>query len=51
MAPKEITKAVYGQDFGFSNPTTLVKTSIDHENKKIYIQEPFKKEKDRRKVH
>ena len=40
---KEITKAVYGQDFGFSDPTTLVKTSIDHENKKIYIQECFYK--------
>mgnify|MGYP000846259084 FL=1 len=40
---KEITKAVYGQDFGFSDPTTLVKTSIDHENKNIYIQECFYK--------
>ena len=37
---KEIGTIVFGQDFGFSNdPTTLVKTSIDKNNKTIYIQE------------
>ena len=36
---KEIGKPVFGQDYGFSNdPSTLVKTSIDKENKVIYIQ-------------
>ena len=41
---KEVGKVVFGQDYGFSNdPTTLVKTSIDKENKKIYIQLCFYK--------
>ena len=41
---KEVSKAVYGQDFGFSNdPTTLIKTSIDKDNKIIYVQECFYK--------
>ena len=36
---KFVNKVVYGQDYGFSNdPSTLVKTSIDKENKIIYIQ-------------
>ena len=36
---KQVGKVVYGQDYGFSNdPSTLVKTSIDKENKIIYIQ-------------
>ena len=36
---REIGKPVFGQDYGFSNdPSTLVKTSIDKENKKIYIK-------------
>ena len=36
---KFINKVVYGQDFGFSNdPSTLVKTSIDKQNKIIYVQ-------------
>jgi len=36
---KQVGKVVYGQDYGFSNdPSTLVKTSIDKENKVIYIQ-------------
>jgi len=31
--------SVFGQDYGFSNdPSTLVETSIDKENKKIYIK-------------
>lgn len=39
---KEITVPVFGQDFGFSvDPTTLIKTSIDHANKKIYLKECF----------
>jgi phage terminase large subunit len=37
---KEIAKSIYGQDFGFSvDPTTLVQTSIDKANKRIYIKE------------
>lgn len=41
---KEVGKVVFGQDYGFSNdPTTLVKTSIDKENKKIYIKLCFYK--------
>ena len=36
---KQVGKIVFGQDYGFSNdPSTLVKTSIDKENKVIYIQ-------------
>jgi len=36
---QQVGKIVYGQDYGFSNdPSTLVKTSIDKENKVIYIQ-------------
>jgi phage terminase large subunit len=36
---KEIGKPVFGQDYGFSNdPSTLVKTSVDKENKIIYVQ-------------
>ena len=36
---QQVDKVVYGQDYGFSNdPSTLVKTSIDKENKVIYIQ-------------
>ena len=35
----QVGKIVFGQDYGFSNdPSTLVKTSIDKENKVIYIQ-------------
>jgi len=41
---KEIGKPVFGQDYGFSNdPSTLVKTSIDKENKIIYVQLCFYK--------
>lgn len=37
---KEVSKSVYGQDFGFSvDPTTLVQTSIDKANKRIYVKE------------
>jgi phage terminase large subunit len=35
----EASPSVYGQDFGFSNdPTTLVQTSVDKTNKKIYLK-------------
>src|SRR5690606_3490710 len=37
---QEIGKSIYGQDFGFSiDPTTLVQTSIDKTNKRIYVKE------------
>jgi phage terminase large subunit len=36
---KDFGSVVYGQDFGFSNdPTTLVATSIDAQNKVIYLK-------------
>ena len=36
---KDMGSVVYGQDFGFSNdPTTLVATSIDAQNKIIYLK-------------
>ncbi len=36
---KQVGKNVFGQDYGFSNdPTTLVQTNIDKENKLIYIK-------------
>lgn len=36
---KNVDTSVFGQDFGFSaDPTTLVETSIDKANKKIYIK-------------
>ena len=36
---KEVSKSVFGQDFGFSkDPTTLVETSIDKDNKLIYVK-------------
>jgi phage terminase large subunit len=43
---KEVGKSVFGQDYGFSiDPTTLVQTSIDKTNKKIYIKECLYKPK------
>lgn len=43
---KEVSKSIYGQDYGFSiDPTTLVQTSIDKTNKKIYIKECLYKPK------
>jgi len=37
---KEVAPSVYGQDYGFSaDPTTLVRTSIDRDNKIIYLKE------------
>jgi phage terminase large subunit len=39
---KEVSTPVFGQDYGFSNdPTTLIKTSIDNDNKRIYIKEMY----------
>ena len=39
---KEIGPTVLGQDFGFSSdPSTLIMTSIDKNNKRIYIKECF----------
>jgi len=36
---KQVGKNVFGQDYGFSNdPTTLVQTNIDKENKIIYVK-------------
>ena len=36
---KNVGTSVFGQDFGFSaDPTTLVETSIDKANKKIYLK-------------
>ena len=41
---KEVGKTVYGQDYGFAaDPSTLVATSIDMTNKKIYLKECFYK--------
>lgn len=41
---KNCGTVVFGQDFGFSNdPSTLVETSIDKANKKIYIRLHFYK--------
>jgi phage terminase large subunit len=35
----QVSKSVFGQDFGFSaDPTSLVETSIDKTNKKIYLK-------------
>jgi phage terminase large subunit len=43
---KEIGVPVFGQDFGFSvDPTTLIKTSVDRSNKRIYLKECFYKPK------
>ncbi len=37
---EEVAPSIYGQDFGFSiDPTTLIQTSIDKTNKRIYIKE------------
>jgi phage terminase large subunit len=37
---EEVGQSIYGQDYGFSvDPTTLVQTSIDKTNKKIYVKE------------
>lgn len=37
---EEIGQSIYGQDYGFSvDPTTLIQTSIDKPNKRIYVKE------------
>jgi len=39
---KEIGVSVFGQDFGFaSDPSTLIQTNIDNNNKVIYLKECF----------
>ena len=41
---KEVSKSVFGQDYGFSNdPSTLLETSIDIPNKIIYVKQCFYK--------
>jgi len=40
---KEVSKSVFGQDYGFKDPTTLIQTSIDKENKTIYVKQCFYK--------
>ena len=41
---KEVGVVVYGQDYGFAaDPSTLIATSIDMANKKIYLKECFYK--------
>jgi phage terminase large subunit len=42
----EVAPSIYGQDFGFSiDPTTLIQTSIDKSNKRIYVKELVYKSK------
>jgi phage terminase large subunit len=37
---EEVAQSIYGQDYGFSiDPTTLIQTSIDKTNKRIYVKE------------
>jgi phage terminase large subunit len=39
---KQVSKSIFGQDFGFSNdPTTLIECNIDASNKRIYINERY----------
>ena len=40
---KEVSKSVFGQDYGMNDPTTLIKTSIDKDKKIIYAKECFYK--------
>jgi len=36
---KQVSTSIFGQDYGFSNdPSTLVETAIDKNNKKIYVK-------------
>jgi phage terminase large subunit len=43
---EEVAPSIYGQDFGFSiDPTTLIQTSIDKSNKRIYVKELVYKSK------
>ena len=42
---REVTPSVFGQDYGFSNdPTTLIQTSIDRDNKTIYLKQHIHKQ-------
>jgi|TARA_R100000482_G_scaffold116275_1_gene59430 phage terminase large subunit len=38
---KEISKSIFGQDYGMNDPTTLIQTSIDKSRKIIYAKECF----------
>ena len=39
---QQVSKSIFGQDFGFSNdPTTLIECNIDTSNKRIYINERY----------
>jgi len=40
---KEISKSIFGQDYGMNDPTTLIQTSIDKDRKIIYAKECFYK--------
>lgn len=40
---KEISKSIFGQDYGMNDPTTLIQTSIDKDKKIIYANECFYK--------
>ena len=40
---KEVSKSVFGQDYGMRDPSTLVQTSIDIPNKIIYVKQCFYK--------
>ena len=40
---KEISKSIFGQDYGMNDPTTLIQTSIDKDKKIIYAKECFYK--------
>lgn len=41
---KEVSKSVFGQDYGMNDPTTLIQTSIDKDKKIIYAKECFYKQ-------
>ena len=41
---QEVSKSVFGQDYGMNDPTTLIQTSIDKDKKIIYAKECFYKQ-------
>ena len=41
---QEVSKSIFGQDYGMNDPTTLVQTSIDKDRKIIYAKECFYKQ-------
>ena len=40
---QEVSKSIFGQDYGMNDPTTLIQTSIDKDRKIIYAKECFYK--------